>query len=407
MKSLFASAWVVGRRDYVATVVSRSFLIFLIAPLLIMGLSFGMGSAQSKMAREDFRSTVGIIASEAQFAPIAAARDRLNPPFGEHALPDLTRFDPDYDVDAQVQDLLAARDKRISAVLSGLPAKPRLTGALSEDSSILQQMRLILGDVLTKQALASAHVTVPPVPLQVVKVEKSAGSVAAERAATARMGQLLLFMVTMLLAGMLLSNLIEEKSNKVIEILAAAIPIDAIFIGKLVAMLVVSLTGIAVWTGAAIAGLSLWPMGGSLPEPAVGWPLFVVLVLLYYSANFLVLGSLFLSIGAQASSVREVQTISMPVTIGQVLIFFAASFAVGPFNSLFAIAAAIFPFSSPMAMLARAAQTPELWPHLAALAWQALWVLIIVKLGSGLFRRNVMKSGGGGTTVRRNPRVRA
>ncbi|TMJ15381.1 MAG: ABC transporter permease [Alphaproteobacteria bacterium] len=407
MKSLFASAWVVGRRDYIATVVSRSFLIFLIAPLLIMGLSFGMGSATSKMAREDFRRNVAVIASEAQFAPIAAARDRLNPSFGEHALPDLTRFDPDYDVSAQVQDLLAARDKRISAVLSGTPEKLKLTGAIDEEGTIFQQVRLILDDVRTRETLSRAHVAVTPVPLEVVKVEKSAGSIASERAATARMGQLLLFMVTMLLAGMLLSNLIEEKSNKVIEVLAAAIPIDAIFLGKLVAMLVVSLTGIAVWTGAAIAGLSIWPTGGSLPEPAVGWPLFVILVLLYYSANFLILGSLFLSIGAQASSVREVQTISMPVTIGQVLIFFAASFAVGPFNSLFGIAAAIFPFSSPMAMLARAAQTPELWPHLAALAWQALWVAIIVKLGSDLFRRNVMKSGVGGTTVRRNLRARA
>ena len=39
---------------------------------------------------------------------------------------------------------------------------------------------------------------------------------------------------------MLLSQLIEEKSNKIIEVLAAAVPIDAIFLGKLFAMLAAS-----------------------------------------------------------------------------------------------------------------------------------------------------------------------
>ena len=42
---------------------------------------------------------------------------------------------------------------------------------------------------------------------------------------------------------MLLTQLIEEKSNKVIEVLAAAVPIESIFIGKLFAMLAIGLAG--------------------------------------------------------------------------------------------------------------------------------------------------------------------
>jgi ABC-2 type transport system permease protein len=203
-------------------------------------------------------------------------------------------------------------------------------------------------------------------------------------------------MITVMLSGTLLSNLIEEKSNKVIEVLAAAVPVDSIFLGKLLAMLAVSLVGIAVWTAGAFAAFQLWPShGDSLPAPAVGWPLFVLLVLVYYAANYLLLGALFLGIGSQASTVREVQTLSMPITIGQLFILILATMAVGPFNSLLGIGAAIFPFSSPMTMVARAAQTSELWPHLLALAWQALWVWVIVQLGAAFFRRNVMKSGGG------------
>ena len=60
---------------------------------------------------------------------------------------------------------------------------------------------------------------------------------------------------------------------------------------------------------------------------------------------------------------------------------------------LFAVA---FPLSSPFAMLARAAIEPVLWVHAVAIAWQALAVLLLVKGGSMLFKRRVMKSGGGG-----------
>jgi ABC-2 type transport system permease protein len=402
MMGFFQSAFVIARRDFVATVWSRTFLFFLLGPLLIIGMSLLFGSMTSKMARQDVHARVAIVATDVDFRPIQAARERLNPAFGLRKLPDLVREEPDYDLSLQVQTLLNTPGKRILAVVTGGIDKPVLTGAIDTDGPIGRQMGLILDEARQHRALAASGRLPAPVPLSIVEVERSEGALAATRAITARAGQLLLFMLTVLLAGMLLSNLLEEKSNKIIEVLAAALPIDAIFIGKLGSMLAVSLVGIAVWVGGALLGLAIWPsQSGSLPEPAVGWPLFILLVILYYSANYLLLGALFLGIGSQANSVREVQTLSMPVTIGQMLIFLFASFAVGAFNNPLGIAAAIFPFSSPLTMVARAAQTPEIWPHLVALAWQASWVWLTVALGATLFRRNVLKSGGTSTRLGR------
>ena len=104
---------------------------------------------------------------------------------------------------------------------------------------------------------------------------------------------MMLFILTMLLAGMLLSQLIEEKSNKVIEVLAAAVPIDSIFIGKLFAMLAMSLVGIAVWTSAGAAAIALLrsPAACRAAAPAVGWPVFLALVLVYFSMSYLLIGA--------------------------------------------------------------------------------------------------------------------
>ena len=131
----------------------------------------------------------------------------------------------------------------------------------------------------------------------------------------------------------------------------------------------------------------------TLPVPALGWPAFLALGVIYFAMNYLLFGAAFLMIGAQASTAREVQTMSMPVTFGQVLIFGFASTVVGSLGSPKAIAASVFPLSSPMAMLARGAQDPAVWPHLVAIAWQAVWVALILRVGAQLFRKTVLKSG--------------
>ncbi|MBV9930323.1 MAG: ABC transporter permease [Alphaproteobacteria bacterium] len=400
MMSIFQAAWVIARRDFVATVMSRAFVLFLLFPVLIIALSVGFGVMSAKSQKQENRPRVAVVAAEADYAPIAAARSRLAPAFGDFDLAELTRADPDYDVADQAKRLLAAPDKKLVGVLTGNLAHPRLIGALDEKGRIVRQVKAILDEARRQTGLEAAHAVPAPVGLDLVQVEESAGALALERSETARIGQWLLFMVTVMLAGMLLSNFIEEKSNKVIEVLASAIPIDAVFFGKLAAMLTVSLCGLAVWvTSAAVAAHFFLPGPSGLPAPALGWPLFIALCFLYFAMNYLLLGGLFLGIGSQASSVREVQSISMPVTVGQIVIFFVATIASGAFNGPLGIGAALFPFSSPMMMIARAAQTSELWPHAAALLWQALWVWVVIRLGAALFRRNVLKSGGAPTAA--------
>ena len=178
-------------------------------------------------------------------------------------------------------------------------------------------------------------------------------------------------------------------------------PLDAVFLGKLIAMLGISFVGLALWGGLIALGYAFvqvlqdWM---TLPQsgPAVGWPLFVLMVLIYYATNYLLLGALFLGIGGQASNIREIQTISMPITLLQVGVFFLAVSAAGSSNAALVWTAYLVPFSSPLMMIAHAAQHGALWPHLLALLWQALWIVIIIRLSARWFRMTVLKSAPGG-----------
>lgn len=388
MMRVLRGAWVIGRRDFAATVFSKTFIFFLLGPLFPLLLGGVFGGIGAKVASQTEQQVVAVVSSKTDFHRIAAARERLADAMGPTAVVRLIRYEPEDDLAAQQRRLLTTPNPPVRAVLTGGLANPHLTGSVNSDTAAVVQLRLILADARTPRPAG------PPV-LEVSKVQASAGSLVKDRAFTAQIGQMLLFFLTILLSGMLLSQLIEEKSNKIIEVIAAAVPIDAMFIGKLFAMLAASVIGIVVWISAGALLVQMLKSGGvaTLPPPAIGWTGFLVLGVVYFAMNYLLLGAVFLTIGAQAATVREVQTLSMPVTFLQVLIFGFAAIAIGSANSPEALAAAIFPLSSPLVMLARAAEQPEWWPHLAAIAWQALWVALILHLGAKMFRKTVLKSG--------------
>jgi ABC-2 type transport system permease protein len=387
MTKLLRGAFVIGRRDFSATVLSKTFLFFLIGPLfpLLMGVAFAVIGTSGPARNE--QPVVAVIDSPGDFARLSSARARLADAVDEQTIVRLLFFVPEPDLARQTRRLLASSDPPVRAVLTNALQHPHLTGSIQSDGSTVRQMQLIIAEARKGET--------KPVPVEVTSVEGSPTLLVSERALTAKTGQFLLFFLTILLAGMVLSQLIEEKSNKIIEVVAAAVPIESLFVGKLFAMLAASVVGLVVWTGIGAVVLASLKSGGlaALPAPAVGWPTFLALAIAYFGMNYLLFGSVFLTIGAQASTAREVQTLSMPATFGQVLIFGFAAATIGAPESAGALAAAIFPLSSPLAMFARAAETPEVWPHVLALGWQAVWVALILRLGAGLFRRTVLKSG--------------
>jgi len=381
------AAWVIARRDFVAVLYSRAFLFFLLGPLFVFAIGGMAGGVTRQVNASAQAGYIGVAMDASDNLSVMAARNALAKQIGLTGpdmqvlrdVPPGEAFDP--------AAALSNGPGGLDAVLTGTPEAPVLTGPAA-------RIRMWQGPVslVAHQAREGGAVTYPPVRLS--SVAATASPRGGDRLLTAQSGQALLFLLIMLLAGMVLSNLVEEKTNKIIEVLASAVPMDAVFMGKLFAMLGVSMVGILVWGAAGSTILLL--TGGTMhafPAPAVGWPLFALLGTVYFMMGYLLLGSLFLTIGSMASTVREVQTLSMPVTMMQLLVFFFATYAMTRPGSWLEQAAIIFPPSSPFAMLARAAQYDALWPHVLAIGWQVLAVGISVKAGAALFRRKVMKSG--------------
>ncbi len=382
-------AWTIARRDYVAAVFSRIFVLFLLLPVILAGLALAFGALGARGA-EPPRDRVAVAAAERP--ALVAARSRLGLRLGDDALPDI---------------IAPGRDD--AAVLSGGLDRPRLVLPPDAPDGLADRVALIVDQARASRALGAA--APPPVTLDIQRPHVGPSAEAYDeadgggRVALAQGAQYAILVLTVMLAGRLLSSFIEERSNKVIEVLAAAVPVDAIFLGKLIAMLFFSLTCVAAWGATLLAGAAVLAPGllHGIATPAVGWVAFVPLVFLYFASTYLLLGAVLLGLGAQASSPSDVQTLALPTTIAQLGVFALASIEVGRPDHWIAWTAAIFPWSSALAMAARAAETPALWPHLLAIVWQGAWLWLTVRLAAGRFRRAVLKSG----PARRRSRARA
>ena len=397
MMSLFEASWVIARRDFMAQVFSRNFILFLLAPIFLFGFAFFVGAATDQAELGANQPVVAVLTDSETAERVSAARARLVLGTSEFSFPALRVVAPAENVRVQARNLLADEEGAYSAVLSGTLDRPVLTGPERIDESTGKRVGLIVDEARRSVALESAGTPIRGQPMVRDVTGQAAGNLQMLRRVLARIGQGLIFAATLMLATLLLSTLVEEKSNKVIEILAASVPLDSIFIGKLVAMLGISLIGVSVWggmIGIAYAFFGVVSDWATLPDvsPAVGWPAWIALLLVYYAANFMLLGALFLGIGGQASNIREIQTISMPIVLLQLMVLLLAMNVIGSERTWLDWAAYIVPFSSPTAMVAHAAQFEGLWPHFLAMAWQALWVVIIIRASARLFRMTVLKS---------------
>jgi len=404
MTPFLRSIIVVARRDFLAIVATPTFLLFLLAPLFMvgMGLAGGMGASQlADSARGKGRIVAVVDAADVEALRAADSRLRAVMP-REPALLELRVATPAAD------PVAIAREKGSDtyAVMSGPLDAPRIVER-EADSASGRYLALLAGEVRRAEAAGD----LPPVTPRFESLASGGTSIAVQQ--SLGFGAVfVIFLLTLLLAGQTVSSLAEEKGNKVIEILAAAVPLESVFLGKLLGFLGVAVLFIAFWMalafgGGLIAATQMDPAAiaaagkagkaatAFAAMPATGWPFFLGIGFIYFVMSFLLLGAVFLGVGAQAATVREIQMLSLPITIFQVGMFSLCAAAASAPGSGLARFAQIFPFSSPLAMAARAATDDAKAVHLLALGWQALWVALVIWLSVRLFRAGVLSGGSG------------
>jgi ABC-type Na+ efflux pump permease subunit len=202
---------------------------------------------------------------------------------------------------------------------------------------------------------------------------------------------LLMFMVIMMSATPAMQGVVEEKMQRIAEVLLGSVRPFPLMTGKLLGMTAVSLTISLVYLAGVYWAAHRFGVGEFL-----GGGLLASFVLFQALAG-LMYGSLFIAIGAACTDMKETQNLLWPVMLLATLPLFILGNVLQEPNSAVATGLSFFPFATPMLMIARQAVPPGIpwWqPALGALLVLATTLLCVWAAGR-IFRVGILMQGKG------------
>jgi ABC-2 type transport system permease protein len=200
-------------------------------------------------------------------------------------------------------------------------------------------------------------------------------------------GLALVFYMTALGFGMMIAqSVVQEKESRIVEILAAAVPIRALLWGKVIGNTVMALGQIVVISTGSLIGLLMTGQADVLKvvAPVAGW--FVV----FFVLGFVALAGLWAVAGSLATRQEDLGSTTLPWQMSLMIPFFFSVFAGEQAKAV----ASFVPIASSMAMPGRMlTQDVPVWEPLLAILILLATTVLIVRVGARLYERTLLQTG--------------
>jgi ABC-2 type transport system permease protein len=200
---------------------------------------------------------------------------------------------------------------------------------------------------------------------------------------------LLLWTSTWMTGNYLLTSTVEEKSNRVIEVLLSAVSPLELLSGKILGQCAVGLVMIALYGGVGVTAVANFGYSHLVPPEKLAF------LGLYFLMAFFMVASTMAAIGSAVNELREAQTLLGPVTVIFMVPLFSWFFISENPNSTFAIVVSFVPPMTPFAMILRvtAVESVPLWQLLATTVVGFAGVAAMVWAAARIFRVGVLMTG--------------
>lgn len=443
----------VAIREFLATVVTKGFLLGILLPPLLMGFAIGLMPILMNKAAPKVEGTVAIIdrtggtlesGLKDAFDPerLAAKRAERNKKNTEQISkvmpaqtaqskqamelaanaggvgPSLTLefLSSTADAEAEKKRMMESDGKGESkvanprlalAVIPESSTNPDATGkfegydlfvAPKLDPEVQGDIRDQIGQAVIDQRIHVAGLDPKQIrglterPKGETKVVTAEGEKEANQAAAflLPMGFMMLLWISVFTGGQyLLTSTVEEKSSRVMEVLLSAVSPMQLMVGKIVGQMAVSLVILTLYMGAGVAGL-IYANQGHLLELMK-----FVYVGIYFLIAFFLVASMMAAIGSAVNDMREAQALMGPVMIALVIpMMLWLPLSRNP-NSVFAQVCSFVPPISPFVMVIRIAGSEKIpfWQVPTSIAVGLLAVWFAAWAAAKIFRIGVLMYG--------------
>lgn len=207
----------------------------------------------------------------------------------------------------------------------------------------------------------------------------------------------LIFISLMQSVQYLLSNTIEEKSNRIIEVLLASVTPNELMMGKLLGIGASGITTIVAW----LLSFFLFIRGYQSMETAMIAQMLEVLLssemipwfVFYYLTGYALYSGIFLAIGSLCNTLKEAQSLMMPMMLILIVPILTMSLIAQDPNGTLARVMSWIPLFTPFSMMNRAAADPPLIDLVGTTILLLASVVLVLWLSGRVFRQGVLRTG--------------
>ena len=205
-------------------------------------------------------------------------------------------------------------------------------------------------------------------------------------------------------AYMLLTSMLEEKLNKLLEMMLASTRFSEIILGKLLGVAALTLSMMAPYIIVGAAGVIAYIAFGADQDIALGLisafdAKMIIFLIIYLILGYVLYGAFFIALGSLSSSMQDAQTLTTPILFVLMACLAVIPLGISAPDSPLLRVATFIPFSAPFASIVRLPSDPPLWELLLSTAFLSALCLGTIGLAGRIFRYGVLSGAGADAVV--------
>lgn len=398
------------QREYTTLVARKSFIVItLLIPFLFVAIGAvpvlisewnNSGSAEAVTVIDETGRLAGVIPDTESF--------RFIPLKGEAGSTDVKGF---FD---QAGDSMNALVVIPANVLDS--AKVNIYSKSTVNMALVSHVTESLNDTLTAVKIASMGVPnldkmvkEAQVDIDVNSVKLSDDGTESEASTTAAMvlGMVLAFITYMFVltyGAMIMNSVIEEKTNRIVEVIVSSCKPFQLMMGKIIGVALVGLTQFLIWAiliSVAVGGLGISLANDPMSDLAVVFnaiqsvnlvSIFTCFVV-YFLGGYLLYASLFAGFGSAVDQASDASQFTSPIIIVMVVALYAGIGCMENPNGSMAMWCSMIPFTSPIVMMVRLPYDVPFWQIAVSVALLYGTAFGLVWVSSRIYRIGILRYG--------------
>ena len=200
---------------------------------------------------------------------------------------------------------------------------------------------------------------------------------------------MLVWITTFISGNYLLTSTIEEKSNRVMEVLLSAVSPMELMSGKILGYAMVTVIMVAMFSTVLIAFLILVSVLDLIT------PMHIVLLLVYLVMAYMMIAAIMAGIGSAVSDLRDAQTLLGPVSFAVMIPLFLMTIIAEEPNGTVALVTTYIPPLTPFMMILRILATEPInsMEIVFSIVWGFACAIVMIWIASRIFRVGVLMQG--------------